>query len=160
VLATEGNSMTQRAYATRSGGFSLVELMVVVAVLGILAAIAVPSYQDYVLRSKLVDALSSLAQQRVSMEQYYQDNRSFDSTPAAATGNCGIALPASSYFTYACATANAGQEFTITATGSAASTAAFAYTVDQGNNRRTTALATGWGSAPAECWINSKGQTC
>lgn len=151
--------MTQCASATR-GGFSLVELMVVVAVLGILAAMAVPSYQDYVLRSKLVDALSSLAQQRVSIEHYYQDQRSFDSAPAAPTGNCGIALAASSYFTYSCATANGGQEFTITATGSVGSTAAFAYTIDHGNNRRTTALAAGWGSAPAECWINNKGQTC
>lgn len=153
--------MTKRASATHSGGFSLVELMVVVAVLGILASIAVPSYQEYVLRSKLADALSSLAQQRVSMEQYYQDNRSFDSAPAAPTGNCGIALAASSYFTYSCVTANGGQEFTITATGTAAGgTAAFAYTVDHGNNRRTTAMAAGWGSAPAECWVNTRGQAC
>lgn len=153
--------MTQRASVSRSCGFSLVELMVVVAVLGILASIAVPSYQDYVLRSKLVDALSSLAQQRVSLEHYYQDNRSFDEVPGTPSGRCGIAAPASSYFTYVCATANGGQEFTITATGTAAgATAAFTYTIDHGNNRRTTAVAAGWASVPAECWINTRGQTC
>ena len=153
--------MTQRASASRSCGFSLVELMVVVAVLGILASIAVPSYQDYVLRSKLVDALSSLAQLRVSMEHYYQDNRSYDSAPGAPTGHCGIAMAASNYFTYSCATSNTGQDFLITATGAAGgATAAFAYTIDHGNNRRTTAMAEGWGSAPAECWVNTRGQTC
>ena len=153
--------MAKRAYPGRSGGFSLVELMVVVAVLGILASIAVPNYQDYVLRSKLVDALSSLAQLRVSMEHYYQDNRSYDSVPGAPTGTCGIAMAASNYFTYSCATSNTGQDFLITATGSAGgATAAFAYTIDHGNNRRTTATATGWGSAPAECWVNTRGQTC
>ena len=153
--------MAKRAYSARSGGFSLVELMVVVAVLGILASIAVPNYQDYVLRSKLVDALSSLAQLRVSMEHYYQDSRSYDSAPGEPTGNCGIAMAASNYFTYACATLNSGQDFLITATGTAGGgTAAFAYTIDQGNNRRTTAMAAGWGGAPAECWVNTKGQTC
>ena len=152
--------MAKRAYSVRSGGFSLVELMVVVAVLGILASIAVPNYQDYVLRSKLVDALSSLAQLRVSMEHYYQDSRSYDSAPGEPTGNCGLAMAASNYFTYSCATSNTGQGFLITATGSVASTAAFAYTIDHGNNRRTTAMAEGWGSAPAECWVNTKGQTC
>ena len=153
--------MTQRASAMRCNGFSLVELMVVVAVLGILAAIAVPNYQEYVLRSKLVDGVSSLSQLRVSLEHYYQDNRSYDENPKVPNGTCGIALPASSYFTYSCVTANGGQEFTITATGTAAGgTAAFEYTIDQGNNRRTTALASGWGSVPAECWVNTRGQTC
>ncbi len=153
--------MARRAYPARSGGFSLVELMVVVAVLGILASIAVPNYQDYVLRSKLVDALSSLAQLRVTMEHYYQDNRSYDSAPGDPTGNCGIAMAASNYFTYSCATSNTGQNYLITATGAAGgATAAFTYTIDHGNNRRTTAMATGWGSAPAECWVNTRGQTC
>lgn len=153
--------MAKRAYPTRSGGFSLVELMVVVAVLGILASIAVPNYQDYVLRSKLVDAQSSLAQLRVTMEHYYQDNRSYDSAPGEPTGNCGIAMAASNYFTYSCATSNSGQDYLITATGTAAgATAAFAYTIDHGNNRRTTAVAAGWGSVPAECWVNTRGQTC
>lgn len=152
--------MTERASASRCSGFSLVELMVVVAVIAILASIAVPNYQEYVLRSKLADALSSLAQQRVSMEQYYQDNRSYDSAPAAPTGTCGIVLAASSYFTYSCVTANGGQDFTITATGAATGgTGAFAYTVDQGNNRNTTAMPSGWSSSTG-CWITVRGQAC
>jgi prepilin-type N-terminal cleavage/methylation domain-containing protein len=48
-----------------SHGFTLIELMIVVAVIGILLAIGVPNYQEYVLRSKLTDALSSLSQLRV-----------------------------------------------------------------------------------------------
>ena len=154
--------MTKRVQSKGCWGFSLIELMVVVAVLGILASIAVPSYQDYVLRSKLVDAPSSLAQLRVSMEQYYQDNRTYDASldPKKPSGNCGIALPASSYFTYSCVTESAGQKFTITATGKSGGGAdAFAYTVNQVNERETTAMPSGW-SSDTKCWITTRGQTC
>ena len=155
--------MTKRAQSTGCRGFSLIELMVVVAVVAILASIAVPSYQDYVLRSKLVDAVSSLSQLRVRMEQYYQDNRTYDVAPTDPAGTCGLTVSGSNskYFTYACATSNEGQDFLITATGTAAGgTASFAYTVDQVNNRQTTAMASGWGSVPATCWVNTKGQSC
>ena len=152
--------MTKRVQSKGCWGFSLIELMVVVAVLGILASIAVPSYQDYVLRSKLVDAVSSLSQLRVSMEQYYQDNRNYDAAPAAPQGSCGISVAASSYFTYSCVTTNGGQEFTITATGKSGGGAdAFAYTVNQVNERNTTAMPSGWSSSSG-CWITTRGQAC
>ena len=154
--------MTKLAHFTAHDGFSLIELMVVVAVLGILASIAVPSYQDYVLRSKLVDAPSSLAQLRVSMEQYYQDNRSYDANPGEPTGTCGVAVSGSDskYFAYTCETSSSGDKFTITATGKSAGGAdAFAYTVDQQNNRQTTAMPSGW-SSDTKCWITTRGQTC
>ena len=73
----------------RTTGFTLVELMIVVAIIAILAAIAVPSYNDYVTRSKLQEAHTNLAAARVNMEQYYQDNRVY--TTAPGSGACGIA---------------------------------------------------------------------
>ena len=154
--------MTRRTQSKGCRGFSLIELMVVVAVLGILASIAVPSYQDYVLRSKLVDAVSSLSQLRVSMEQYYQDQRSYDAVPAEPAGSCGLTVSDgnSKYFTYSCSTSNDGQDFLITATGTAGGgTAAFAYTVNQVNERKTTAMPDGW-SSDTKCWITTRGQGC
>lgn len=154
--------MTKHVYSTENRGFTLIELMVVVAVLGILASIAVPSYQEYVLRSKLVDAPSSLAQLRVSMEQYYQDNRSYDENPGKPTGTCGVAVSGSNskYFAYTCETSSSGDKFTITATGiSGGGADAFAYTVNQANERATTAMPSGW-SSDTKCWITTKGQAC
>ncbi|MGH8742788.1 MAG: type IV pilin protein, partial [Burkholderiales bacterium] len=61
-------------------GFTLIELMTVVAVLAILAVIAVPAYNDYVTRGKIPEATSNLADLRVKMEQWYQDNRNYQNT--------------------------------------------------------------------------------
>ena len=141
-------------------GFTLIEVMTVVAVIGILIAIALPNYQEHLLRAKLVDAGSTLAQIRVRLEQYYQDNRSYDADPIKPTGACGsFAAPASKYFDYACETRDSGGGFVATAKGKdGGGTSAFSYTVDQLNNRTSTITLAGWTSG--KCWVTSKGQTC
>ncbi|GAB4181390.1 MAG: type 4a pilus minor pilin PilE [Rhodocyclaceae bacterium] len=138
-------------------GFTLIELLIVISIIGILAAIALPSYQDYVRRSKMTDATSQLSDLRVRMEQYYQDNRRY-STNADGTGGCGTPMPASRYFTFACV-ADA-QSFVITATGTAAEDmSGYAFTIDQANNRRTTAFV-GAAGLPRSCWIYREGDAC
>ena len=138
-------------------GFTLVELMIVVAIVGILAAIAIPAYSNYVQRGKVAEATTNLSGLRISMEQYYQDNRTYLNGAA-----CGVAMPvapAVQYFTLACAaTANT---YTITATGTA-SMAGFTYTIDQSNTKQTTAAPGGWAAAamPTNCWITKQGGAC
>jgi type IV pilus assembly protein PilA len=51
-------------------GFTLIELMIVVAIVGILAAIALPAYQDYVIRSKMAEAIAALAACKTSITEY------------------------------------------------------------------------------------------
>lgn len=142
-------------------GFSLVELMIVVAIVGILASVAIPAYSDYVLRGKFAEAYSSLGSTRVRLEQFYQDNRNYGSTAAA----CGVAMPASpdvKYFTFSCDWGAGGtnQFFTVTASGVAAQgTGGFAFTIDQNNSKATTAVPAGW-ATNATCWVTKKGGVC
>ncbi|RYV02562.1 prepilin-type cleavage/methylation domain-containing protein [Shewanella sp. OPT22] len=58
-------------------GFSLIELMIAVAILGILSSIAYPSYVDYVTRSARADALAGLVHVANLQEQYYLDHRKY-----------------------------------------------------------------------------------
>lgn len=137
----------------KKNGFTLIELMVTIAIVGILASIAIPSYSDYVLRAKLVEAASGLSNWRVLMEQSYQDNRIY-TCPAAGT------IPVSSkYFAFTCAVPTA-QNYTLTATGTAGqTTAGFAYTINDTNTHATTAVPAGWASN-ATCWVTKKGGAC
>jgi len=128
--------------------------MIVVAIVGILAAIAVPNYADYVTRGKITEATSNLATLRVQMEQVYQDNRSY------ATGPCSPGAAAAKYFTYSCTTAASATGYTITAAGVAAQgMSGFSYTIDQNNAKTSTITATGW-SGNATCWATNKSGSC
>ena len=66
------------------GGFTLIEVMIAVTVVGILAAVAVPNYQDYVARGKVTEALSLASGAKVAVVDSYQDSRSLPADNAAA----------------------------------------------------------------------------
>jgi len=129
-------------------GFSLIELMIVVAVIAIISSIAIPAYGDYVIRGKLVDATAQLSDGRIQMEQYFQDSRTYVGGPCPAT---------TKYFTIACQNLSA-TTYTIVATGKAsAQLTGFDYQIDQGNNKVSNTPT--WGNG-ATCWIMRKGDTC
>jgi type IV pilus assembly protein PilA len=67
-------------------GFTLIELMIVVAIVGILAAIALPAYQDFVVRSKMSEGLGAIAACKTSVQDYTSSHSGTGPGSAAAAG--------------------------------------------------------------------------
>jgi type IV pilus assembly protein PilE len=133
-------------------GFTLIELLVTVAIVGILLAVAVPAYNDYVLRGRLNEAFTALGAAQPAAEQYWSNNRTYVGFEASA------GFPsATPNFTYALSNATAST-YTITATGRAKADG-FAYTINESGARATTAGRAGWG-ASTTCWVDHKGGAC
>lgn len=142
----------------RTRGFTLIEAMITVAIVAILAAVALPSYRDYVLRGRLVDGTNALSATRARMEQFYQDNRTYVGGPCATSQTV-------KEFTIVCdatapAAAPTATTYTIRATGSG-STNGFAFSINQDATQQTTSWPSQWGTAPGgNCWAVRKGDTC
>lgn len=142
--------------------------MIVVAIVAILVAVALPSYRDYILRGQLTDATNLLSSMQANMERYFQDNRTYRDVSATIVAPCDDPSAAATAartlhsFTLTCAT-NApplAEGYLLTVTGSG-STLNFIYTVDQVGNQITTSVGGGWPTvSSAPCWIVKKGQTC
>ena len=137
-------------------GFTLIELMIVVAIIGILAGIAIPAYGDYVTRAKITDAPATLANKLVRVEQYFQDNRTYLLSDTGTFG-CASDTAASKYFDFSC-TGVTATAYSLQAVGKV-SMAGFTFTVDQSNAKATTAVPSGWATS-ANCWISKKGGVC
>ena len=141
----------------RSKGFSLIELLVTVAIVGILAAVAIPGYRDYVQRGKITEAQSTLSALRLGAEKWFSDNRSYVAgTPDWRT------VTGTRYFTYDCNTpAITATTYTCTATGVAGEgMTGFKFTINESNVRTSTFTSVpGWNSSTT-CWVKRKGETC
>lgn len=143
----------------KRNGFTLIELMITVAVIGILSAIALPSYTSYITRSKITDAVASLADYRVKMEQYYQDNRNYGTASAA----CPVVVTSSQYFTYTCVVGSATPTVAYTATATSiagalgSTTGDYTYAITEVNAKSTSNFK---GVAVTKsCWL-VKGSEC
>lgn len=137
-------------------GFTLIEVMIVVAIVAILASVAYPAYTDYIIRGRIPDATSGLSAWQIKMEQYFQDNRSY-----LNGATCGVAAPAATdTFTFSCADdpAPTATSYTLKATGTGAMNG-FVYTIDQDGTRASTVSAA-WGSNNYTCWATRKGGGC
>ncbi len=69
---------------TMQKGFTLIELMIVIAIIGILAAIALPAYQDYTKRSRVSEGLSLAGGAKSALTEYYASNNKWPSDNAEA----------------------------------------------------------------------------
>jgi type IV pilus assembly protein PilE len=141
VLKMNTLKMTQK-------GFTLIEMMVTIAIIGFLASIAIPNYQDYVRKARATEATSVLADMRVRMEQYFQDMRTYVGGPCAAPVGTDT-----TFFAFSCAGGDGtATTYTLQATG-AGSMAAYSYSVNQANAKTSTTY-TGGGN----CWTT--GASC
>lgn len=138
-------------------GFTLVEIMITVAIVGILTAVALPSYRDYVVRARLTEAFSGLSAAQPVAEQLWSNTRSFATLGTVVPRILPADTPT---FTFTASNATPST-YTVTATGTAQA-AGFVFTIDQSGNRATTAVPanlTGW-TTNASCWVDRRGGTC
>ena len=94
---------------TNSNGFTLIELVIAIAIVGILAAVAWPYYEREAMKQRRSDALRALTTAQAEMERYRSDNGVY-----AAAGLSTTESPRK-YYTVAAATTNAGENYTLTA---------------------------------------------
>ena len=113
--------------------------------MGVLLAIGLPQYNEYLVKGKLTEAMSMLSDLQLRQEQYYQDNRTYSNgmTPRVA----------GSYFTNTtCVTANSGQTYICSAGSSALG---YTYTISETGTKTTTK-----GGVVVQCWLKSSSGTC
>lgn len=132
-------------------GFTLIEVMITVAIAAILAAVALPAYNAYIQRSRVPVALDNLSAYATRMEQRYQDTGNYGAT------NCGVTVPSGlQNFTLSCTLSNSGQGFTATATGSGRMSG-YTFTINHQGVRATTAHPRGLPGS--NCWT-TRGGSC
>ena len=131
--------------------------MVVVLIISVLSVLALPSYNDYVRRSQIVEAVTTLADFRVKMEQFYLDNRSY------GTGTtCGVGNPSGKYFSYSCSLGASDQTYTMTASGISGAVSGanrHVYTINEANQKSTTTFK-GASVTGKNCWLVKTNSDC
>jgi type IV pilus assembly protein PilE len=128
-------------------GFTLLELMIVVAVIGIIASIALPAYADYLEQARATEATANLADLRIQMEQYFQDNRTYVGGPCAPAN-------AGQFFTFSC-TVETVTTYRLAAAGTGSMTG-FSFDVDETNDKNSVFH----GVTGAGCWLTNKNGSC
>ena len=145
---------------SKPAGFTLIEVMIVVAIVAILAAVALPAYTDYIRRGQLTQAFTQLSDYRIKMEQYFQDNRSYGTGTCASAGGTwknfdpGVTPK---FFDFSCALTSNG--FTVTATGVSTTRATgYTYTVNEAGLKKTTRLKNA--TVDLTCWAVKSAGDC
>lgn len=130
-------------------GFTLMEVLVTLVIVGIISAVAVPLYTDYIIRARLTEAFAGLASVPSQAEQYWSNNRTFEDFDRLP--------PNTSNFSFALSNDDE-TGYTVTATG-VGKVAGFVFTINQAGTRATTAVPEGW-TLNAGCWVDKKDGSC
>jgi type IV pilus assembly protein PilE len=137
-----------------AAGFTMLEVMIVTAIVAILAAIALPNYADYVTRGKITEATTGLSDLRQRYEQFFLDNRSY-------AGGCvqlkPLVQPNLPDFAIDCS-AELAASYTAVATGTG-TMAGFTYSIDNTGLKTSSGPTAAWGNS-ASCWLIRKGGGC
>jgi type IV pilus assembly protein PilE len=133
----------------RESGFTLIEILIALTLIGILTAVAVPAYGSYVLRGRLTEAFTALAAIQPKAEEYWSNNRTYVGLPVPASG---------ASFDYSLDTDTSASSYKLIATGKNSANR-FVFTIDQNGTRATTGVPTGW-TGSAACWVDRKGGKC
>jgi type IV pilus assembly protein PilE len=141
--AQKGTMHMKSAY---SKGFTLIELMAALAIMGVLLAIGLPQYSEYLLKGKLTEGMSLLSELQLRQEQYYQDNRTYSNGMTPRT-------PGAHFTATSCVTANSGQTYICTASSPVQN---YVFTINEAGTK-TTSVA---GGAAVQCWLKSSSGTC
>ena len=133
--------------------------MIVVVVIGILAAIAYPMYGDYVTRGQIIDGTTKLGDFRTQMERWFMDNRTYLGGGAAGCGIADRPAVGEDYFGITCVRIPGPPEgYVVTATGARGGVTGFVYTVNQANAK--TSAGTGGKYTNGVCWALRKDGSC
>lgn len=152
--------MLRQRQSCASQGFTLIEVLITVAIIAILTAVAMPQYQDYVTRSRLANASTGLSTISAQMERYFQDNRTYGNTGSFISPcNTSAASRTFGNFVISCQTPPDNLQFTLQAVGNGP-VAGFTYTINQ-QSVRTSTVSAAWGGATCNTkWIMKKGDSC
>lgn len=155
-----GARIKNSGYICDDAGFTLIEVLIVVMIIAILSAIALPAYGDYVRRAQVQEAFHFMADYRIKLEHYFQDNKNYGSTACGkgirSAPWADFASADSKYFNFSCSLSKDGYQ--LKAEGKGGRALGHEYTVNELNQQKTVKFKNEL-KTDKKCWL-LRGEEC